>query len=164
MRVAVWSNAQHWQMLSQVDDHRAACGQEKMRWDSTVRLRSMGRQTSWACSSSSKWAWSSVSWLWKQPQRMCRRWSQSPKFVSVTEGRTVISLAIKNGVPAKTSTCRSSTARESRIRGRLSRARVRRASSITVRGVTASAWRAFWVDFSMRAPVQHAVGQNYRVP
>ena len=63
---------------------------------------------------------------------------------------------IINGVPAKTSTSKSSTTRASRVRHVPARERVRWVSPTTTRGVTPSACRACWEDFTMGASMLRA--------
>ena len=71
-------------------------------------------------------------------------------------GRTEISLAIKKGVPARTSTSKSSTTRASRARCLSARDNRRRVSPTTAKGVRPSACKACWKDFVMGVPMERA--------
>ena len=68
-------------------------------------------------------------------------------------GRTELSLAIRKGVPAMTSTSKSSTTRASRARCLSALDKMRRVSPSTAKGVRPSACKACWEDFVMGAPM-----------
>ena len=67
--------------------------------------------------------------------------------------RTEMSLAMRKGVPARTSTSKSLTTRASRVSCLSARDKIRRVSPTTAKGVRPSACKAWWEDFVMGAPM-----------
>ena len=63
-------------------------------------------------------------------------------------------LAIRKGVPARASTFKSSTTRASRASCLSARIKMRRVTPTTAKGVTPSACKTCWDDFSMVAPIE----------